>query len=60
VRRIFTDDDNVTQDMFDELFKEEYNEGAEELAKEKLSGLDYFTMKNLDEQTDDAGSGENE
>jgi alpha-D-xyloside xylohydrolase len=28
--------------------------------KEKLSGLDYFTMKNLDEQTDDAGSGENE
>ncbi len=60
VRRIFTDDDNVTQDMFDELFKEEYNEGAEELAKEKLSGLDYFTMKNMDEQTDDAGSGENE
>jgi cell wall-associated NlpC family hydrolase len=46
VRRIFTDDDNVTQEMFDELFKEEYNEGAKEIADEKLAKLDYFTMKN--------------
>ena len=44
IRRIFTDEDNVTQETFDELFKEEYNEGAEEIAKEKLAELKYETM----------------
>ena len=65
IRRIFTDEDNVTQETFDELFKEEYNEGAEEIAKEKLAELKYDTMTdefvskylNSDSDSDDNQSG---
>lgn len=56
VRRIFTDEDNVTQDMFDKLFEEEYNEGAKEIADEKLAKLDYYTMKNKTGNGDDGNS----
>ena len=56
VRRIFTDEDNVTQDMFDKLFEEEYNEGAKEIADEKLAKLDYYTMKNKTGNGDDENS----
>lgn len=56
VRRIFTDEDNVTQDMFDKLFEEEYNEGAKEIADEKLAKLDYYTMKDKNENSDDESS----
>ena len=64
VRRVFTDDDNVTQEMFDELFKDKYNEGAEEIAKAKLAQLDYYTMKSsagenaAGDQTNQNASGE--
>lgn len=70
IRRIFTDEDNVTRKTFDELFKEEYNEGAEEIAKEKLTELKYETMtdefiskylkpvdSDTDSESDNPGSG---
>ena len=63
VRRIFKDDDGVTQEMFDKLFEDKYNEGAEEIATAKLSELGYYTMS--DEYAQENGvnqdeSGENQ
>lgn len=58
VRRVFTDDDNVTQEMFDELFKDKYNEGAEEIAKAKLAQQDYYTMKNSADEDAAGNTGE--